>query len=196
MRDIEVFNLISNRLVEATMMHNELGDLFTYLGMKGFAKAQDYQFLSENHDMKLVNRYAICNLNCLIDNSNVRTNKYIPSEFKDVSRLEVNSMDKRDLIRSSIETWVSWETETKELYGNWYVELCNNHNIASAVFLDNLIKDVDDELSRASLILVELRSINFDSNSILLMQNSYYDLYCNMIKDKLKEIKRKEVIKC
>ena len=100
MRNIEIFNLISNRLVEATMMHSELGDLFAYLGLKGFAKAHDYQFLSENKDMKLVNRYAIYNLNLLTSNEGIRGSKYTPKELKDMSRIDVNILDKNDITRS------------------------------------------------------------------------------------------------
>ena len=192
MRDIEIFNLISNRLVEATMMHNELSDLFTYLGLKGFAKAQEYQFLSEGYEMREVNRYAISHIGSLIDNSNVKASSYIPSELRNLSRFEVNSMDKRDVVRYAIETWLTWETETKELYSNWCVELNNNHCVASALFVEELVKDVDDELERVSDILVELKNVNFDMNDIALIQKKYYEEYCLMIMDRLRTIRGKE----
>lgn len=189
MRDIEIFNLISNRLVEATMMHSELGDLFAYLGLKGFAKAHDYQFLSENQDMKLVNRYAIYHIGVLTNSEGVRGSRYIPSELSGVQRTDVNVMDKKDMARYGVETWVNWENETKELYGNWYTELCNNHSVASALFVDHLVKDVDDELKRANSVLVELKNVNFEMRDIVLMQEKYYNEYCDMMHKKLKELK-------
>lgn len=191
MRDIEVFNLISNRLVEATMMHSELGDLFAYLGLDGFVKTQDYQFVSENYDRNLVNRYAIFNLGYVINNDGVRGSKYIPGELNGVARLDVNSLDKKDMTRYAVETWVNWETETKELYGNWYINLCDNHSISSSLFVDNLVKGVDDELKRASNILVELKNVNFEMRDIVLMQEKYKRDYDKMLRKKLKEFAKK-----
>ena len=189
MRDIEVFNQISNRLVEATMMHSELGDLFAYLGLDGFAKTQDYQFLSENYERQLVNRYAICHLGYVINNEDVRGSKYIPGELNGVSRIGVNVLDKKDMTRYAVETWVNWETETKELYGNWYVDLCDNHSISSSLFVDGLVRDVDDELKRANDILVKLKNVNYEMNDIVLMQSEYSKMYDKLMHKQLKEMK-------
>ena len=191
MRDIEVFNQISNRLVEATMMHSELGDLFAYLGLDGFAKTQDYQFLSENYERQLVNRYAIYHLGYVVSNGGVRGSKYIPSELNGVSRVDVNVLDKKDMTRYAVETWVNWETETKELYGNWYVDLCDNHCISSSLFVDGLVRDVDDELKRANEILVELKNVNFEMRDIVLIQEKYEREYDKMLRKELKEIAKK-----
>lgn len=191
MKDIEVFNLISNRLVEATMMHSELGDLFAYLGLDGFEKTQDYQFVSENYERNIVNRYAIYNLGYVVNNENVRASKYMPGEINNIARFDVNALDKKDMTRYAVETWVNWETETKELYGNWYVDLCDNHSISSSLFVDKLVRSVDEELKRASNILVELKNVNFEMRDIVLMQEKYKSEYDVMLRKELKKFIKK-----
>ena len=189
MESIEIFEQISNRLVEATMMHNSFDELLMYLGFEGFAKIHHYQFYDETHEMKMVNEYAVEHLNYLIYNEQVDAKKYIPNEFKNVSRSDVNRLDKRDVVRYIMETWVAWETATKELYSNFEVDLSEKHDIASTLFVDKLIQSVDYELRRATDLLTLLQSCDYDLDTIVVLQNRYKAMYCGMIISMFKEMK-------
>ena len=189
MESIEIFEKISTRLVEATMMHSNFDDLLSYLGFNGFAEIHKYQFIDETHELRKVNNYAIKHLNYLIYNKDLSVKTYLPTEFSSFERTSVNRLDKRDIIRYVIETWVSCETQTKEQYGNFSKELNSNHDIASSLFVDNLIKDVDYELYRATDIMSLLSSCDYDLNTIVTLQNRYKAMYDGMIITKLKEMK-------
>ena len=160
-----------------------------YLGFEGFAKIHHYQFYDETHEMKMVNEYAVEHLNCLIYNEQVDAKKYIPSEFRNVKRNDVNRLDKRDVIRYIMETWIAWETATKELYSNFEVHLSENHDIASTLFVDKLIHGVDYELRRATDLLTLLQSCDYDLDTMVVLQNRYKAMYCGMIISMFKEMK-------
>lgn len=191
MENSEIFNHISTRLVEAVMMHSNFDDLFRYIGMPGFAKTQLYQFICENREMKSVNYYCIEHLNLLVANDDVSFKKYLPKEFIGVGKIDVSALDKRDVVRYIIETWVEWEKGTKELYSNLSISLNENHDTASSLFVDELIKDVDLELKRATDLLVWLKNIDYDMCTIMLFQDDYCRTYDIMICNKLKENERR-----
>lgn len=191
MENHEIFNKISTRLVEAVMMHSNFDDLFRYIGMTGFAKTQLYQFICENNEMKSVNHYCIEHLNLLVANDDVSFKKYLPKEFINVGKVDASALDKKDIVRYIIETWVEWEKSTKELYSNLYINLTENHDVASILFVDQLIKDVDLELKRATDMLVWLKNIDYDMCTIMLMQDDFCRTYDVMICNKLKENERR-----
>lgn len=189
MESVEIFEKISTRLIEATMMHSNFDDLLSYLGFQGFARIHDYQYIDETYELRKINKYSVEHLNYLIYNENIAVKKYLPDEFNRFNRTDVNKLDKRDIVRYVIETWVDWETQTKELYGNLRYELDNLHDSASGLYVDKLTESVDYELRRANDILTILLSCDYDLNTMVILQSKYSSMYNRMIANKLKEMK-------
>jgi len=192
MNSIEILTKISERLIKATMMHSNFTDLMKYLGFTGLSKTQEYQYTDENYEMVCVNRYAVEHLGKMVKVGKVSSKSYIPTEFADLDRASVNEYDKSDVIRYFIETWITWETQTKEIYSNYCTELNANHDVATELFVEELVKGVDDELKRASEIGITFRDFNYNLSTLAILDRNYYNEYCNKMTRLFKKM-RKEV---
>ena len=77
-----------------------------------------------------------------------------------------------------------WESTTKELYEKYAAELRTGGMIADAIYVDELVEDVDKELKCLERIMVDLISTGYDMTYIVESQKDIHDKY----RDKLKEV--------
>jgi hypothetical protein len=101
----------------------------------------------------------------------------IPASWKGVKRENVDISTKRNAVKTAVEKYVSWETETKNLYSQLYKELENNQEINACIELEKLIKEVTMELKTASRKHIELKSIDYDIIYISQEQQKIHDCY-------------------
>ena len=76
-------------------------------------------------------------------------------------------MDVRQAVKHTLEMWVDWETKTKKLYEESYAELISNGDVGSALYISELIKDVDEELVEAKTLLMKNQHTDFDVVKII-----------------------------
>ena len=86
-------------------------------------------------------------------------------------------------IEAAYEKWIKWEKETKDLYQNYYTQLLNIKQGAAALFLQEYLKDVDNELQEAESQLLDLKAINFDMSLVIDRQDKTCKKYKRMIEE-------------
>lgn len=91
----------------------------------------------------------------------------IPNSWYRYTAQEVDINTKRSCIKELMEKWIEWEKETKHLYEEMYLELTGLKEIAAALYITKLIKDVDEELSNAQQSLLDLEAIGFNLDVII-----------------------------
>lgn len=178
-----IFANISAREIEGIMMHEQFSDYFDFLGLMGFKRIHEYQFLSESVELRGIHRYFINHYGQLVNQVNVSSKSYIPSAWYGFDRSQVDAEAKKNAVKNCIETWVEWERESKKYYENCYCNLCDLHEIAGAMKVKELIMDVDMELKNACRLHVMLGSIGYDLNSMFLMQDEIHEKYKQMEKE-------------
>ena len=62
----ELFEKIVNRQIAALMFHDKMADLYDFLGLYGFKRVHEYQYLSESIAFRGVKRYFINHHNMLL----------------------------------------------------------------------------------------------------------------------------------
>lgn len=60
---------------------------------------------------------------------------FIPTNIYGRSSQDVAANMVRQCVKSVAEKWVAWETETKELYEEMYIELMNQSEVQAALFI-------------------------------------------------------------
>jgi hypothetical protein len=173
----DIFSAISIRQVEALMLHNQLADYFDFLGLMGFKRLHEYQYISESAEMRGIHRYFINHYEMLIENKIVEAKNYIPSAWNGKSRSEVGTDARKEAVKNCMNTWVEWETDTKKMYESYYCDLCDLREIAGACKVKELVKDVDMELKLANRMNVKLSAIDYDMCNVMLMQEELHEKY-------------------
>ncbi len=178
----EIFKQTSERLIEGMMVHDSMASYYDFLGLKGYKRVHEYHFLKESIAYRKINRYYINIYSMLIPKGMPKDPAVIPASWKGVKRENVDISTKRNAVKTAIEKYVSWETETKNLYSQLYKELENNQEINACIELEKLIKEVTMELKTASRKHIELKSIDYDIIYISQEQQKIHDCYKSKMK--------------
>lgn len=180
----DIFSNVSAKKIEGIMMHAQLADYFDFLGLMGFKRIHEYQFLEENAQLRGLHRYFINHFNMLLSDSAVSSKSYIPSAWNGYSRKDVKADAKKEAIKSCMVTWTEWEAEAKKELATAYADLIDLMEVAAAMKIKELLMDVDMELKRADRLIISLESSGYDLPAICMMQDAIHEEY----REKEKEI--------
>ena len=180
----EVFTDINSRQITALMFHDEMADLFDFLGLRGFKRMHEYQYLSESGEHRALKRYYINHHGSLIPTEDIDPIEIIPYDWYQYTRTDVPVGLRKQTVQKAMEQYKSWETGTKALYESCASHLLKWGCIADFNKVSNLICDVDTELKYLERLCLELRSVDYSPDYIQMLQDKYHEKY----KEKCKEI--------
>lgn len=180
----EIFSQVAQHMVEGLMFHSQLSDYYGFLGLDGYKECHKYHYFIENSNYKKITDYYLHHYNKFILDMPFKNPGVIPDNWYKYTRQDVDSSIKKGAIQTGIERWVGWEKQTKTLYEQMYQALIDLNEIAGAIELKKYIEDVDNELAHACQKHIELKSIEFNLDDIIMKQDEIYKKY----KKKLKEI--------
>ena len=174
---IDIFSDINKHMVDGIRMHCHLADYFDFLGMGGFKRQQEYRYFDESIELRAIRRYFINHYGMVLEERNSTEERYIPSAWSGVDRMNVDNSARSKAIKESIETWVKWETDTKKMYQDYYSQLCDMHEIAGAKKVMCLICGVDKELKCAQRLWIKLKCLDFNVGEMALLQDEMHEKY-------------------
>lgn len=158
----------------------------TYYGQwwynHGYKRMHEYHMYREMKSMRKLHRYFINHFNKLIEEEIIENPDVIPSSWYRYTRQEVDTNAKRNAVKSGIERWVAWETETKDLYEKMYNELVSIGEVAAAKKVTCLIYDVDCELKWAQRKHIDLLATDYSIPYIMGQQDRLHDWYLEKMK--------------
>lgn len=163
----EIFTGISTHMIIGVMIHKELADYYDFMSLAKYGKIQSKQYISESKSLRKLNRYFITRFSKLIPESRFEIPSVIPKDIYKHKSDDLSPMDVRQAVKRTLEMWVDWETKTKKLYEESYAELISNGDIGSALYISELIKDVDEELVEAKTLLMKNQHTDFDVVKII-----------------------------
>ena len=180
----EVFSLIAERMVEGLMVHSQMSDYFSFLGLEGYAECHKYHYFEENSNYRKISHYYLTHHNQIIKDRPFTNPNIIPADWYNYTRQNVDSAVRKAGVKAGFEKWVKWEKDSKSVYETYFQELLKLNEVAAAMELKKYIMDVDNELAGAEAELLTLFAIDYDMTHIVEEQNKVYKKY----QKKLKEI--------
>ena len=163
----EVFTKISAHMIVGVMIHKELADYFGFLSLAKYEKIHSKQYISESKELRNLSKYYITRFYKIIPESKVEIPNVIPRDMYKHKSDDLSPMDIRQATKYTLELWVDWETKTKKLYEESYADLMSNGDVGSALYISELIKDVDEELVEAKTLLMKNQHTDFDVVKII-----------------------------
>ena len=184
MNSEELFAKISAHMVKGIMFHAQMADYYDFLGLRGYKRMHEYHYFEESMMFRALHRYYINN-HCKLIPELVSENPHsIPENWLRYSREEVDNNTKRNAIKTAFSQWVEWENGTLKMYEKAYCELMDIDDIATALFVKNLIQNVQKELKYARRKQLDIKSIDYDMSIIVSKQTEIHDCY----KEKLEHL--------
>lgn len=179
----EIFSKLAAHMAKGVSIHNYMVSAFNFLGLKGFAKSQEYHYYEETKNYREFLNYYLNNYYKIVVEERTEIPEIIPTNWYKYMKMDVDISTKKNGTRDIFRKWIAWETETKKLLEVSYQELYELKEIAAAIQVLYLIEDVEKELRGAQEQLIDLEAINFDMSQIVAEQQSLYDLYKEKIKN-------------
>ncbi len=177
----DVFSNISTHMIRGIMIHEQLANYYDFLGLKGYKRCHEYHYLCESVNYRKLHRYYINHFNKLIPEKDIENVSLIPMSWYRYKRDDVDTNTRRNAVKTGIESWVAWESETKDMYEKAYKDLFEMGEVAAALKIACFLDDADRELKHANRKHVHLLSIDYDSIAIAEEQCQIHDKYERMV---------------
>lgn len=142
----EIYKDILARQTIAIEFHNQMKDLFDFLGLRKWKRWHEYQMLSEAAEKTGLQRYFINHHNYILKPVMAPDMHYISSELYETDRLRITDSMRKKATRDAFNAWCNWEIETKEFLQKQFAKLGRLEKTADQNKVNELIKAVDQEL--------------------------------------------------
>lgn len=173
----EIFERINLQMYEGIVMHSDMRQIYQFLNLDGYAACQDYHYCEEIENQSALQRFYIDTYFKLLPVGEMKRRELIPNSWYKYTSQEVDIGTKRNAIKELMGKWIAWEKETKHLYEEMYLELIGIKEIAAALYVSKLVKDVSEELSSAQKSLLDLEAIGFNLDVIIDWQDTIKKKY-------------------
>lgn len=174
----EIFQEIGKRQVLALMFHDSMCDLYNFLNLSGFKRWHEHQYLEESKEFLNTKHYFMSAHNRLLDITNTgQPDLVIPEGWYKYSRFDVTTQTIKQYVESSFDSYRAWEEETKHLYEELSKALFDMGYVADSEMVNQLVKDVSEELKEVYSTLLRLKAANFDIVYTLDIQHEFHKKY-------------------
>lgn len=164
-------NNIGEQLLSGVMFHLEMADLFQFLGLNGFYKWQIAQSQEELCNLQKFKHHVLKTHHKLINLQQPnQPEKLIPDEWYNRSSLEVTQTDITNALKRVFDEYIKWEEQAKK---NLLNELKELEQICDKQKIEQVIKDVDCELTLVEELRQKLQVTSFSPIFIQLLQEKY-----------------------
>ena len=178
----EIFQKINARQIIALMFHDEMADFFDFLGLMGFKRMHEYQYLKESAEHRCIKRYYINHHNKLLEGLSIGDPDVIPDNWYNYTRFDVSMQVRKNAIETAFDQYKSWEDDTKEFYSRCAQKLMDMGFVADFNKVNSLISDVDMELKHLDRLIIEMKSCGYNEVYIVTMQDELHQKYCELTK--------------
>lgn len=178
----EIFGKISEHMIQGMMLHEQMCSYYDFLSLHGYKRCHEYHYFCETAEHRKIQRFFINRYNKLIPTSDIENHSVIPSSWYKYDRQSVDTSTKRNAIKTGFSVWISWETETRDLYTQLYEELEKSGEISAAEKVCDLIKKVDMEIKKAERKILDLESVGYDMVMIVESQHKIHEKYRRKLK--------------
>lgn len=185
----EIYTLVSQRLLQGAMMHQQLANYYDFLGLEGYKYCHEYHLDEEFCNYRKFISYYTSQNGKLIPKQPIESLNFpsvIPDNWYNFTKQDVDINTKRNAVKSGVEKWLHWEKQTKKFLEDMVVEFTNLNEIGASLKLKEYILDVQKQIKKAGTRHIALKSIDYDLPTIFSEQE------CLKKKYKKKLHKRKE----
>lgn len=141
----KVFCRIKSRSVKGLMIHNDLFEYFTYLGLQGFACEQRCRYIDESIEYVYMEEWYINHYGTFIPETDFVIEKIIPDSLRSHGREMLSNDEVLTDVFNALTDWTSWEFDNKVGLEEDYCLLVASGDICGAKFILDRIENAGKE---------------------------------------------------
>lgn len=166
-----IFSKLASHMTKGLMVHDQLSNYYSFLGMDGFAEEHAEHSNDEANKLRELKRYYMSNYDKMLEPAKVEEPNIIPQSWYRHTRDEVDPNTKRNGVQNGLKEWHEWESNTKHEFEKAYKKLMDIDETSAAFFVKDLIDGVIEELEDISKRTRRLKDEEFDLKYLANMQD-------------------------
>lgn len=178
----DIFNKLFTHMLEGIQFHYDMAQAYDYLSLKGLSRCHVYHAYEEQQGYLLLSHYFLNHFYKLLQIENPLKQKVIPDTWYKYSIQSVDNATRRSATKELMERWIKWEQDTKQLYSEMRQELIQIGEVAAALYIDQYILDVTQELENAQKKLIRLETVGYDLVEMINWQEHLYKKYTKKLR--------------
>lgn len=191
--DVEpIYMELDEHMAKGLCFHEQLADYFCFLGLQGFKRMLEYQYMNECADKRKLHRKYIERHHKILPVQQIQAPMFIPQSWSNYTTENIDDGVIPKFVKSAIAEWKQWEERTKELYQKAWQNLKDMGYATDAEHVKELVKGVEKELKDIHRISETLSGTGYDVNMIHGIQDKYHEKYKAKYNEKYKKNKTKE----
>ena len=163
----EIFRKIAEHMVKGVMFHTQMAEYYEFLSLPAYAEEHAKHAAEEMAAFGKLKRFYITRFDRLIAEGSPENPNVIPQSWLKHTRQDVDVGTLRSAVKTGVEGWVKWESETKALYESMHNELMTAGEVAAACAVRKLVEAVDKELCAAKQKHFGLKAVDYAADYIL-----------------------------
>lgn len=173
----QIYSEIDERMCMALAFHEQLADYFCFLGLQGFKRMAEYQYMKECAEKRKVHKRYIDYHHKVIPVKDYKKPVMIPKEWGRYTTHDIDDSVVPKYVRIALEEWYNWEMETKECFSELCEKLMSIGQHTDYEFLKEMILDVEKECKKITRMIEQLNGTGYDTTTIHGMQDKYHEKY-------------------
>ena len=180
----QVYLAIDERMCKAICFHEQLADYFCFLGLQGYKRMLEYQYMMECAEKRKLHRRYIDHHHKILPARQVQTPVFVPKDWNRYTTQDIDDNVMPRFVRAAMKQYHEWEEETKELYQEQCDILMQANMVSDHEYVKELIVDVEKELKRIARIMESLNGTGYDVTMIHGMQDKLHQKYKQKYNDR------------
>lgn len=178
-----VYNILNEHMCKAVAFHEQLADYFCFLGLHGYKRMLEYQYMQECAEKRKLHRRYIDVHKKILPVKQVQIPIFIPADWSRYTVEDIDDTVVSKFVRAALNEWKSWEEKTKDLYEGQCETLKNAGLVSDYNFVEGMIEDVEKEIKKVMRIIESLNGTGYDATMIHSMQDKYHEKYKKKYED-------------
>lgn len=173
----EIYSKMDEHMQKALCFHEQLADYFCFLGLQGFKRMLEYQYMKECAEKRKLHHRYIDAHHRILPVKQVQTPVFLSGDLRRYTTKDITDSVLPKFVRAALNEYQEWEEKTKELLEEQCERLTSLNMIADYEYVKELMLDTENELKKLERIMEKLNGTGYDVNMIHTMQDKYHEKY-------------------
>lgn len=180
----EVYIALDEQMCRGISFHEQLADYFCFLGLHGFKRMLEYQYMKECADKRKLHKRYIDVHHKVIPVRQVQTPVFIPKDWNRYTTKDIDDSVIPKFVRSALNAYYEWEEKAKEVYEEQCEALWEMNMVSDYEYVKTLVADVEKEMKKIHRMIESLNGTGYDVNMVHGMQDKYHAKYKKKYEDR------------
>ena len=185
----DIYSRLSEHMCKGLAFHEQLADYFCFLGLQGFKRMADYQYMCECAEKRKVHKHYIDAHHRIIPVKQTEVPEFIPRDWVRYTTRDIDDNVVPRFVRMGLTAWEEWEEETKALCEELANMAMSYNMVTDYEYLKSMAVDVEKELKKVERIMESMNGTGYDVNAIHSMQDKLHEKYKTKYNERFKKNK-------